>query len=298
MSEHAHVLVPVDSSSHSLAGLVYALVSFPKATVTALHVFDPTDPSSLGLDDTAPVSEDERGRHPGDRVLERATETATEYGREIQTALVRGTPHREIVEYVYDHDVDHVVMGSHGSSPVAQPFLGHVSEAVVRRVPVSTTIVPESRTQLLQRDFPGRILVPVDGSEQSRAALEYAVDHFPDARITVFHAVETPFGDDGKPVGGELIERLVDTLSNRGTAILDEAVAAVDSDAVVESALGHGSPASAILDHAIENEFDQILMGSHGRSIPARIVLGSVAETVARRSTLPVTLVRGSRPHR
>jgi len=53
---------------------------------------------------------------------------------------------------------------SHGESPITSPFLGHVSEAVVRRAPVSTTtIVPESTAALRERDIPGEVLIPVDG---------------------------------------------------------------------------------------------------------------------------------------
>ena len=53
-----------------------------------------------------------------------------------------------------------------------------------------------------------------------------------------------------------------------------------------------GRPARAIIDYAEDNEVDQIVMGSHGRDGVSRILLGSVAETIVRRSPCPVTVVR------
>ncbi|UHQ96096.1 universal stress protein [Natrinema halophilum] len=286
------VLVPVDRSSQSIAGLVYALVSFPDATVTALHVLDSQYDAYAEVG--SPESHDEQVQRAGERILDRAAEVATDHGRSIETVLESGIPHRTIVEYTVEHDINHVVMGSHGESPIVRPFLGHVSEAVVRRTPVSTTIVPESRTELQKRDLPGRVLVPVDGSEQSLAALEYATSRFSDARITIFHAVALPFEYERDTVDGTYLDQVVDNLSSRGDAILDAAEQSVDDDdVVVETNLEFGDPSRCIVDYAGDNEFDQIIMGSHGRSLPTRIITGSVAETVSRRSTIPTTLVRG-----
>jgi nucleotide-binding universal stress UspA family protein len=286
-----NILVPVDGSSHSFAGLVYTLVSFPNATITALHVRGPGQ--NLPPEFDSPEQDDEQLQRTGDRTLERATEIASEYNCEVTTALKRGEPHRVILEHISEHDIDHVVMGSHGESSVAHPFLGHVTEAVVRRAPVSTTIIPESRPELLRREFPGRILVPVDGSEQSLAALEYAADRFPEGRITIFHAVAPPLGYESEAID-EGLGDFIENLTKRGETILDSAVQTIeDDDLVVETDLGHGKPARSIIDYAIENEVDQIIMGSQGRSLPARIILGSVADTVSRRSTVPVTLIQG-----
>lgn len=52
-----------------------------------------------------------------------------------------GRPARTIVEYVEDHDVDHVVVGSHGRSGLSRTLLGSVAERVVRRSSVPVTVV-------------------------------------------------------------------------------------------------------------------------------------------------------------
>jgi nucleotide-binding universal stress UspA family protein len=53
-----------------------------------------------------------------------------------------------------------------------------------------------------------------------------------------------------------------------------------------------GRPAREIVDYADENDIDHVVMGSHGRSGVSRIVLGSVAENVVRKSSVPVTVAR------
>ncbi|MGM0716652.1 MAG: universal stress protein [Halobacteriota archaeon] len=284
-----NILVPADGSSHSLAGLVYTFVSFPNATVTVLHVRG----SEQNAHPEFVTQEHEEKLQPtSDRIIERTTEIASAYDREVETVVSRGQPHRVILEYIAQHGIDHVVMGSHGQSPNVRPFLGHVTEAVIRRAPISTTVIPESRPALLQREFPGRILVPVDGSEQSLAALEYTVERFPDGRITLFHAIAAPFGDEVEAIDEGLGE-FIESLTRRGETVLKSAVQTIeDDDLVVETDLGHGKPARSIIDYAVERAFDQIIMGSHGRPLPARIILGSVAETVSRRSTIPVTLIK------
>ncbi|WP_090508395.1 universal stress protein [Natronorubrum sediminis] len=287
------ILVPIDRSSQSIEGLVYPLVSFPDATVTALHVLD-VEHDAYGEVGSSEPSDEQRQR-TGEQILERATEIASEYDRTVESVLETGIPHRKIVEYTVEHDIDHVVMGSHGESPIVRPFLGHVSEAVVRRVPVSTTIIPESQSELEQRELSGRILVPVDGSEQSVAALEYAASRFPEGRITIFHTVALPFEYEVDAIEGTYVENFVDNLTERGEAILASAEKAIEGDdVVVETAeLEYGEPSRSIGEYAVENDYDQIIMGSHGRSLPTRIITGSVAETVSRRSSIPVTLVSG-----
>ncbi len=287
----ATVLVPIDRSSQSIAGLVYALESFPEATITALHVVDVEHDahSSVGADEP-PLDSRRRG---GERILERATDRVAS-DREIRTALETGVPHRTIVQYAVDHDVDHIVLGSHGESPIVRPFLGHVSEAVIRRAPVSTTIVPESRAALEERTLPGRIMVPVDDSAPARAALSYATRQFPSAEITLFHCVSLPFEYDLDGIEGTYVADIVDTLTERGAAVLESSVRAFEGDAsaIDSTELAHGKPSRVIVDHAVDTDHDQIIMGSHGRSLPSRVLTGSVAETVSRRSTIPVTLVR------
>jgi len=68
--------------------------------------------------------------------------------------------------------------------------------------------------------------------------------------------------------------------------------ATAGDDRAVERELLAGRPATEIVECAAERDTDQIVMGSHGRDGAARLLLGSVSETVVRRSPVPVTVVR------
>ncbi|WP_394741413.1 universal stress protein [Natronococcus roseus] len=136
------VLVPVDRSARSDRALEYAIESFPDAELIALHVINP---SSYWYGDTdGYIYNDEietwlRGQ--GRTVLEEARETAAEYDREVRTELKLGSPARTITEYATAHDVDHIVLGSHGRDGVSRILLGSVAETVARRAPVPVTII-------------------------------------------------------------------------------------------------------------------------------------------------------------
>ena len=131
------------------------------------------------------------------------------------------------------------------------------------------------------------VLVPMDDSETARAALEHALDVFPNEEITVVHAVDELEAGYG---GGQVAD------SGEGDAdgpafFADVRSIAADRDRTVETAVIEGTSSDAILEFARDNGVDQIVMGSEGRSGVSRMLLGSVAEAVTRRASVPVTIV-------
>ncbi|WP_265109930.1 universal stress protein [Halosolutus halophilus] len=287
-----HVLIPIDGFEYSVAALEYCFVSFPDTSLTALYVVDSSHDRSVSVGESEPPAE--RATARGERVLDRTTDLADDRNREIGTELRTGTPHTEVLLAASEEDVDHVVMGCHGESPIRRPFLGHVSEAVVRRSPVSTTIVPEPPSAIRERDLPGRVLVPVDGSEQAEAAVAYAIEAFPDASHTLLNVLDLPFDRSRVETTGGYLDKIRTAHERSAAEILESATAvAEDRGGDVETATAYGSPGAEIVDVADANGYDQIVMGSHGQSLAARLLTGSVAERVARDSPRTVTLIRG-----
>lgn len=133
------VLVPFDGSDPSREALELALDRFVDGEIIALHVVD-LGTSTHGLTGGADDAE-ERAREDAEERLEEARTRAEERGTAIRTAIEQGTPERTIVEYAEEHDVDHVVIGSHGRSGISRILLGSVAEDVVERSPVSVTVV-------------------------------------------------------------------------------------------------------------------------------------------------------------
>ncbi|SDR32500.1 universal stress protein [Natronobacterium texcoconense] len=131
------------------------------------------------------------------------------------------------------------------------------------------------------------LLVPMDDSETARRALEHALAVFPDAELTVVHSVDDLEAAYG---GGAAVPDTADR--DRDPEFFDDVrEIATRHDRDVDTAIVEGTAAEAILEYAREEDVDAIVMGSEGRSGVSRMLLGSVAEAVTRRSSVPVTIV-------
>jgi nucleotide-binding universal stress UspA family protein len=139
-----------------------------------------------------------------------------------------------------------------------------------------------------------RLLVAYDESPQATAALSHALSNYPDAEVTVLHVTdprEWVYVDDVG--GGYYSDVAYERAQESAEELLDDAAAlAAEGDVEVEAATEVGRPVDTIVSYAEEGEFDHIVMGSHGRTGLSRFLLGSVAEAVARRSPVSVTIIR------
>jgi nucleotide-binding universal stress UspA family protein len=133
------ILVPTDGSPAAERAVDHAveLASTFDATVHALYVVDVALYSSLeaGIDSVVEALEDE-----GDAAVEAVRSRCDAAGIDAETAVVVGTVHRSIRDYVAEHDIDLVVMGTHGRQGIERFLLGSVTERTVRLsdVPVLT----------------------------------------------------------------------------------------------------------------------------------------------------------------
>ncbi|TYT61369.1 universal stress protein [Natrialba swarupiae] len=138
-----------------------------------------------------------------------------------------------------------------------------------------------------------RILVGYDGTPLADAALGFAFENFPDADVTAVYVIQVPEGQlgvfDGPsvdlPVSDRALEHAEDVLDG-ATAVAAEYDRSVDTDVV------SGKPDQRLVEYADDHASDTIVVGSHGRQGVSRLLLGSVAENVVRRSPIPVVVVR------
>jgi len=139
-----------------------------------------------------------------------------------------------------------------------------------------------------------RLLVPVDGSDPADAALEFALEEYPDADITVLSVIDpTDVGYGSIEAAPSTFEHLQKSAEERTQNVLDEAESrAAEHGMTVTGETVIGMPSRAIVEWAENNDVDGIVIGSHGRQGVTRVLLGSVAESVVRRSPVPVTVVR------
>ncbi|WP_420182465.1 universal stress protein [Haloarcula sp. KBTZ06] len=136
-----------------------------------------------------------------------------------------------------------------------------------------------------------QILVPMDDSEMAQRALEYALENHPGAEITVLHVVGGPSPLGGAATALALSDDIEAAAEERSEAVFDDAreiAAEYDVEITTEVQLGH--PARAILNRA--DDFDSVVLGSHGGALADRLVVGNVAQKVFRNSPVPVIVAR------
>lgn len=139
----SHVLIPLDGSPLADDALEHALETFD-CRVTVLNVVTPLDKpmSEGGILDTGDDRQ-QSARERAQRLVEKARDRGDAVGQTVETAVETGDPAETILEYVDAHDVDHVVMGSHGGDrhELSRRLLGTVATRVVGEASVTVTVV-------------------------------------------------------------------------------------------------------------------------------------------------------------
>lgn len=133
------------------------------------------------------------------------------------------------------------------------------------------------------------VLVPIDSSAQSWDALDFAIEHFKGSTITVIHVIRWVPEYYDSPHREHVMEDAEDLI---GEAQERAKQARFDTTTNFESEIETGPPAKMIVKYSETHDVDHVVMGSRGRTGIKRILLGSVAENVVRRSPAPVTIVR------
>ena len=144
-----------------------------------------------------------------------------------------------------------------------------------------------------------RILVPTDFSPTSDAALAQARELAAalGASLRLVHVYEEPFVASAMGADGQIF-----LPADMRSQIVAGAEARLKErlEATIDAGLGHqtdvltGPVAGTIVEYAQAHAVDLIVMGTHGRSGMAHLLLGSVAEKVVRTAPCPVLTVRQS----
>jgi nucleotide-binding universal stress UspA family protein len=138
-----HILVPTDGSDGTRGAVAHAvdIATAYDATLHTIYVVE----TDLGLDFSVPGTLDaleDAGENAIADVIQQAEAGDVDA---IEGVVAQGVPHRAVLDYVDDHDIDLVVMGTHGRTGLDRYLLGSVTEKVVRLsdVPVLTVRMPD-----------------------------------------------------------------------------------------------------------------------------------------------------------
>ncbi len=202
--------------------------------------------------------------------------------------------------------VDAAAAALHWAGPAAGAALVVMTGTLLARQTLARRVAPVELTPVagpaaVPAAAPGRrlfnrILLPVDASDQAARAVEYAVALWrnhpaPDTMdIHLMNVQREVSGDVARFVPKESLQEYHRERSEkaleRPRRLLDAAGVKYRLHMMV------GKPWEAISDYAAQNRFDLVLMGTRGLGTYTGAALGSVAQGVAQRSTVPVLLVK------
>jgi nucleotide-binding universal stress UspA family protein len=291
------LLVAVDGSEPSSAALDFALhrAKSYDAEVTIAYAFDRSAIAAqawgpYGAIDSYPLVR--AIREEADAVMASASDRAAREGVRATTLVLEGSPARVILERAQASSADAIVVGTHGRSGVSRLAFGSVAEAILRVSDVPVFVVREAA--ILASNL-ATILVACDGSEASaeagRCALELARTE--GAEIVYCTVVDPNVLRWSRAEYGYDPDHFVTAVAREAIQLLEHTLDEAESSGVkTRSLLRYGDASNELLESARDVAADMIVLGTHGRRGLGRVFLGSVAESVLRRSAVPVCTVR------
>ena len=141
-----------------------------------------------------------------------------------------------------------------------------------------------------------KILVPYDGSEHAKKALQQAIAIAEDAKLfvaSVCNMVSAMSNFDQVSIAeGCLTTKLTEDLEAQCKADLEEAKALIPKGVETEMIYEVGSPGPVLLNMADDKKCDLIVMGSRGLGPLKGIFMGSVSSYLVSRSKCPILIVK------
>jgi nucleotide-binding universal stress UspA family protein len=209
----------------------------------------------------------------------------------VESVVTMGHPERVLLEA--SESADMLVLGARGRGTVASALLGSVS-AVVARESMCPVVVVRAFDERDELDEPRRVVVGVDGTPVSTAAVEFAfrMASVRGAPLTLLHATW-----DLREQASALIdlrsyaEKV--NLSEEEERLVSETVAGLCEkypDVPVTECYRRGEPVRQLVDAS--RDASLVVVGTRGRRLLATTLLGSVSRGVVERAYCPVAVVR------
>jgi nucleotide-binding universal stress UspA family protein len=201
-----------------------------------------------------------------------------------------------ILEYAEGHNIDLIVMGTHGRQGLGYLFLGSVAQELVRKALCPVYTIRESEKPKLPHKYK-TVLSPIDFSDYSKMAMLMARDvaKLYGAKLQILHVIEQTthpafYGLSREFVWGLRAEIEIQSRKEL-KQIFDDFP---ESDVASNFAVVTGHVAHEILEYSSQNQVDLIVLATHGLSGLKHFLLGSVAEKVIRRAPCPVLSIKPS----
>lgn len=234
-----------------------------------------------------------------ERALDKAAEVAEALGPHVEKHVLSGRPWEAMIAYAEKVQPSVLAIGPHGHSGAVRTtrenlsewLIGSTADRVIRHSKWPVLVGPRDPEEHARQLGGGTWIVAVDFSDASRRALRISAELAgpSKAKLVVAHALSGPF-EGLEPMTDEPFPPVAHGEKERVESELGGFVKG-EVDDEVELHLRVGEPAHAIADSALDLDAKLIVMGTHGRSGLAHLLLGSVAERVLRRAPCPVLIV-------
>ena len=316
MNQKMKILIAYDGSSHADAAIDdLRRAGLPReAEAVVVSVADgwspPAPPSEY---EAAPSPRDDwtrlraqwfsqqeaRAREDAQNLARAASQRALSYfpSWEVQTEVRLGAPAWELIRKADDWRADLLVVGSQGRSALGRLLLGSISQKVVTEARCSVRV---ARNSVREPDAPARIIIGVDGSGYSDAAVdEMSRRVWPEGSVVkVVSVVRLPFtpNEETRSLPDSYYSQLEKAETGKAQTAITSAVARLKQSGItqpeIESEIILGDAREKILDEAARWEADLIVLGSRGLGGFKRFLLGSVAQGVAAYAPCSVEIIR------
>jgi len=280
------ILFGTDGSAGALAAARH-LSHLPHHRDVHVHIV-----AALAVHDAASIAE---------AALKETEEALGSFPGHVTSAMSRADSTGEIVDILLataDYaEADLIAVGACGRSALDRFVIGSVAEGIARHA---------DRPVLIARDstVSPRVIVGVDGSEESRLAARFAARMLPEDRtLLLLHALNSPSGVvptvDPVIAGAyyQAVEQQIATEQKEGARMLEtlgEDIAVGGHN--VDTLLTIGNPAAELIRVAEEQKAGLIVVGARGLTRVDRFLLGSVSERVVRHAHCSVIVFRRHTP--
>jgi nucleotide-binding universal stress UspA family protein len=308
-----HILVPLDGSSRAEQALPLAthIARRTGGTISLLRVIPPEVGDSTYAYSRAGVLADE--------VRTILTQEARDYlehiahsdmlaGISVRTRVTTDPPVQEILSYAQDEKADLIVLCRHGFTGLKRWVMGSVAQKVVRHSPVPVLALSEKGLEASlvhpEKARPIRVLVALDGSPLPEAILVPAAQ-----LVAAVSPAETPGElhmirilkppsepEEHRYLAYDInIRQFYRSEAEQYLRIVTEKLAKelpADVHVQLTSSMKEEADIATALIEVAESGYDVMALATHGRGGLKRLMIGSIAERVLERATMPLLIMR------
>lgn len=248
-----------------------SLVGQWQAQLVVLHALEEAYP------DVSDVEQMPSWRRPPDPLLVARRQLLSDVGEVMEKATIlidRGDPVEAIMHAAEVDGCDLIVVGVARDELFGRFTLGRTVDRLLRRSRIPVLVVKDR-----PRGPYRNIVVATDFSDSSRHALDAAAHFFPEQRLTLFHAFDTPMS--GLAAGtASYREEYRKAAVEDCEAFLQNVQAPTGKWPRPHVLIEYGTPANLLRAYARDKNLDLVVLGTHGRGALFEILIGSIAKQI------------------